>query len=139
MKGTFKSMHPEAKDRENDGNSTLMGQLVMKLFDARTTGHVQHLRADTYAIHMALGAFYDEIATKADSIAEAWQGTYQKLLSFPDPAPLSRTDPINTIKTLREWVEANRAAACDDSEIQNIIDEAVELMDSTLYKLRFLK
>lgn len=127
-----------AKDTETGGNAALMGKLVMKLFDARTNAHVQHLQAPTYAIHMALGGFYDEIASTADSIAEAWQGAYQTLLPLPAPGPLTR-DPLASLKMLREWIEENRAAACDDSEIQNLIDEAMDQIDSTMYKLRFLK
>lgn len=126
------------KDTETDGNAPLMAQLIMKLFDARTLGHVQHLGARTYASHMALGAFYDEIAAIADSICEAWQGTYGMLLTMPNPAPLGKDSPLKSLKTLREWIEANRVAACDDSEIQNLIDEATALIDSTMYKLKFL-
>ncbi|MHB0965291.1 MAG: DUF5856 family protein [Bellilinea sp.] len=128
---------PKASDTENDGDATLMGQLVMKLFDARTSAHVQHLRAGSYAQHMALNSFYDEIAGLADSIAEAWQGAYQKKLTFPNPGPLT-SDPLASLKTLRTWIEDNRGAACDDSEIQNVIDEVMQLIDSTMYKLRFL-
>jgi len=124
-------------DKETDGNAALMGKLVMKLFDARTNAHVQHLQARSYAVHMALGSFYDEIATIADSIAEAWQGTYQTILPFPNSTSLTR-DPLASLKTLREWIDENRATACDDSEIQNLIDEAVALIDSTMYKLKFL-
>ena len=124
-------------DKENDGNAALMGKLVMRLFDARTNAHVQHLQARSYAVHVALGGFYDGIASIADSIAEAWQGLYQKLLPLSNPVPLTR-DPLESLRTLRAWIEANREEACDDSEIQNLIDEAMALIDSTMYKLKFL-
>lgn len=129
---------PGDHEESEHNNPELMAELVMKLFDARTSTHALHLTATSYEVHVALGAFYDEIATIADVLAEAWQGAYQELLKFPDPAPLE-TDPLASIKALREWIEENRAEACDDSEIQNIIDEAMQLIDSTMYKLRFLK
>ena len=125
------------KDVENDGNPALMGQLVMKLFDARTSAHVQHLQTRSYAQHMALGSFYDSIASTGDSIAEAWQGLYEQILPFLNPAPLTK-DPLTSLKALRQWIESNREAMCDDSEIQNLIDEAMDNIDSTIYKLKFL-
>jgi hypothetical protein len=136
-KGMIQAPGSKSEDAENDGNNALMAQLVMKLFDARTNSHVQHLRATSYAQHMALNTFYDEIAGLADEIAEAWQGIYQQKLIFPNPGPLT-PDPLGSLKTLRKWLDDNRQEACDDSEIQNIIDETTQLIDSTMYKLKFL-
>ena len=119
-------------------NPEVMAQLVMKLFDARTSAHVQHLATRSYSTHMALGGFYSEIGDKADSIAESYQGTTGALLSLPDPAPLEQ-DPLASLQQLQLWIDQNRNAACSDSEIQNLIDEALDLINSTMYKLRFLK
>jgi hypothetical protein len=38
---------------------------------------------------------------------------------------------------LSEYVEQARQALPQDSEIQNIVDEIAQLIDSTLYLLRF--
>ena len=42
------------------------------------------------------------------------------------------------LKTMRRYIDDNRAGMVPDSELQNILDEIVALMDSTLYKLQFL-
>jgi hypothetical protein len=42
------------------------------------------------------------------------------------------------LKGLRRYIDDNRLAMTDCSEIQNLIDEAVALIDTTLYKLEFL-
>jgi hypothetical protein len=131
-------LYGENEDREEDGNNVLMAELVMRLMNAVTISHAQHLGAKSYSVHMALNDFYNGIGENADEIAEKWQGAYGQLLEFPDPAPLEK-EPLAFLQGLRQWIEQNRAEACDDSEIQNLIDEAMALIDGTLYKLRFLK
>ena len=45
------------------------------------------------------------------------------------------------VQELRAYVSTNRYVALkqSDSELQNITDNIVELLDSTIYKLTFLK
>ena len=38
-----------------------MEQLISLFFLARDIAHKEHLRTDSYARHMALGSFYDDI------------------------------------------------------------------------------
>ena len=118
-------------------NSQRAGQLVMTLFHARTAAHVLHLGTKSYAEHKALNEFYDAIVDLADSIAEAYQGIYG-LLEFPKESYKQPAEAVQFLASLRTWVGGNRAGVCDDSEIQNMIDEVQGLIDSTLYKLRFL-
>ena len=40
---------------------TKAGELVMRLFHARTTAHVLHLKSRSYAQHVALNEFYDGV------------------------------------------------------------------------------
>ena len=118
-------------------------ELVMRCFAARTTLHVLHLTTRSYAKHMAQGEFYDGIAGLADSFAETFQGIYG-LLRFPagggyDPGK-DHKDGLATLAELRTWVQARRRdiGSEKDTELQNIIDEIVALIDTTAYKLRFL-
>ena len=122
----------------NPTSKALMGQLVMKLFDARTSTHVQHLQTESFAAHSALGGFYDGIVGLADGIVESWQGCYGEILQYPNPSAI-QTDPLSTLTELRSWIEANRYLACDESEIQNEIDAVLNLINGTVYKLKFLK
>jgi hypothetical protein len=130
-------LYGEDETGETDGNMKLMAELVMRLLNARTIAHTQHLGTRSYAIHMALNEFYNDIGENADEIAEKWQGAYQQLLVFPDPMPLEK-DPLAFLKELRQWIESNRGEACDDSEIQNLIDEAMATIDGAMYKINFL-
>jgi hypothetical protein len=111
--------------------------LVMQLFHARTNAHVLHLRTRSYAAHIALNEFYDNIVELTDTLAEATQGRYG-ILDYPDLPYKPESDPIQMIRGLRRYIDENRMAMCDHSELQNLIDEIVAQADSTLYKLENL-
>ncbi len=113
------------------------GALMMELFHVRTNAHMLHLKTRSYAAHMALGSFYDELTDKIDSLAEAYQGRYG-IINYPEVPFKQEADAIMMIKTIRRYIDDNRLGMVPDSELQNILDEIVALMDSTLYKLEFL-
>ena len=128
----------------------MMGELIALLFLARELGHRAHLRVNgpgAYAAHIALGDFYDAIGGHADSIAEAYQGETGELLDIPmleGQLPDAFATGAQFIPVLREhltWLKENRYSACpqDQTAIQNLIDEAVSLYQSTIYKLSRLQ
>jgi hypothetical protein len=108
---------------------------TMCLLNSVTTGHILHLQ------HMALGAFYDDIGDLVDSFIEAFQGKYGLLTKYPTSAVLMPDmNPIDYLEYLKEDVQTLRRANGfpQDSELQNEIDNIANLINSTLYKLRFL-
>lgn len=117
----------------------MIGELVMRLFHARTNAHVLHLGTTSYAKHKALNEFYDGITDFADSIAEMVQD--EKLLVMPSVRYAPVDDPVKLVAGLRDWLRENRydAVSPEETEVQNVIDEAIGLCRSTLYKLKFLK
>lgn len=116
------------------------GELVMRCFNARTNAHVLHLQTKSFAAHKALNDFYGDIVPLADSFAEAWQGDYGLIPSFPAKYTY-HSDGLALMDDLSKWIEANRDDCCDadDTYLQNIIDEIVALIRGTQYKLKFLK
>lgn len=121
-------------------DTKMMGRLIAVLFLSRELAHREHLRTKSYSQHMALNTFYDEVIGIADSIAEAYQGRHGiidsiPMLDAPDKAPI---DVV--LEGQLALVEKLRYSAVDKTEtsIQNLIDEAVALFLSTLYKLRNL-
>ena len=113
------------------------GALIMELFHSSTNAHVQHLRTRSYAAHQALGSYYSDVLDKADSLAEAYQGRYG-IIDFPSLPFKMESDSTMMLKGLRRYIDDNRMKMVQDSELQNILDEVVALIDSTLYKLEFL-
>lgn len=121
-------------------NTNLIGELLMKLFHARTAAHVMHLQTRSYSTHMALNVFYDEIVPLADTVAETWLGMYGLIPSFP-PRYTPYVDPLKLLEDLGEWITSNRhkIGQPTDSHLQNEIDNIVTLIYQTLYKLNTLK
>lgn len=114
--------------------------LIGHLFLARDVTHSVHLNTRSYAKHKALGGFYEDVIELADDLAEAYQGRHGLI----GPITLHSAKKTNNVvdfleDSLRE-VENLRYKVCDkeDTAIQNIIDNIVDLYLSTLYKLKFL-
>lgn len=125
--------------------STVAAELVLRLFNASTTTHLYHLQTTSFSQHMALDTFYKTIIDLGDDFAETYQGNYGLLTDYPDEYPCvlpeKGTPALEMLSDLRDWVEENRdeIGTPTDTHLQNIIDEIVQLIDSTRYKLRFLK
>lgn len=120
----------------------MIGRLLAILFLSRDIAHRIHLTTDSYAKHMALGEFYDEVVERADSIAEMYQGRNGVIEEIPlleDDEDLD--DPVAVLSRHLEWVEEIRYTAVKKTEtaIQNEIDTVVGLYLSTLYKLKRFK
>jgi hypothetical protein len=119
----------------------MIGRLLALLFLGRELAHREHLRTKSYSQHMALNTFYDEIVGIADSIAEAYQGRNGIIDSIPMLTETSGGDIVSVLEKQLAAIEKLRytAVSKDETAIQNLIDEAVALYLSTLYKLKNLK
>ena len=123
-------------------HNALMGQFVSTLMASRTQAHIFHLQTPSFAAHKALNDFYDEIVDITDGLVESYQGKYGIITGYTNIA-LQEYQSCEAIivffETLCMYVEKSRQLICQDSYIQNQIDEVVALINSTIYKLRFLK
>jgi hypothetical protein len=123
-------------------NNALMGQFVSTLLASRTQAHIFHLQTPSFAAHKALNDYYDEIVGVTDGLVESYQGKYGIITGYSNIA-LQEYQSCEAIivffETLCMYVEKSRQLICQDSYIQNQIDEIVALIKSTIYKLRFLK
>jgi len=113
---------------------------VMCLLHSVTNAHILHLSTNSYSAHQALGNFYGEIGDLVDSFVEAFQGKYGLLTDYKAEYALP-INPIDYLNYLKAEVEKLRRdpAFPQDSELQNEVDNIANLINSTLYKLRFLK
>jgi hypothetical protein len=110
------------------------------LFLARDVAHSVHLGTRSYAKHVALNVFYDEIVDLADGFAEAYQGRKGLIGPISLMSAKKTTNIIEFLEGQLEEIEAGRyeVAPKTDTPLQNLIDGIIELYLSTLYKLRFL-
>jgi DNA-binding ferritin-like protein len=125
--------------------NAIIGQFVSTLFASRTQAHVFHLQTTgegSFATHSALNTYYDEIVGIVDGLVESYQGRYGIITGYGNVA-LQEVQNCEGIiayfEMLCMYVEKSRQMICQDSYIQNQIDEIVALISSTLYKLRFLR
>lgn len=114
---------------------------TMCLLNSVTTGHILHLQSRSYSQHMALGAYYDGIGDLVDAFVEAFQGKYGLLTKYPTSAGLMpNVEPTDYLTYLSDEVATLRRADGfpQDSELQNEVDNIANLINSTIYKLKFL-
>ena len=111
---------------------------VSILLHAGTNAHFLHLQTKSYAQHVALGDFYQSIIELADTWAEAYQGCYEVIDSYPADNFHLAKEPVKYLGQLSDFVGKIRKTLPDETQLQNIVDEIAALIDSTLYKLRFL-
>ena len=118
-----------------------MGEFILTLLHAATNTHILHLRSKSFAEHSALGEFYQALPDLVDAVVEATQGRYNELIDYPVQYYAPAATALEELQQLKDYVDDERRmeGIPQDSEIQNLIDEIADLIDSTLYKLQFLK
>ena len=117
-------------------------KLISFLLHSRTQTHIFHLQTDSFAAHMALNAYYDGIIPLVDGLVESYQGKNGILTGYSNFNLLEYTnvgEVIVYLQGLTNTIEKLRQGIPQDSYIQNQIDTVVELVESTSYKLKFLK
>ena len=115
-------------------------QLMGLLFLGRNVAHSVHLNTRSYSKHVALNIFYERIIGVADDFAEAYQGRHGLIGPIAIPAAKKTTNIIEFLQAQLDEIEKSRYEVCDkdDSSLQQLIDNIVEVYLRTLYKLRFL-
>lgn len=118
-----------------------MGEFALTLLHAATNTHILHLRSKSFSEHSALGEFYQALPDLVDAVVEATQGRTGQLIDYPVQYYAPASTGLEELLMLKDYVdeERHKEGIPQDSEIQNLIDEIADQIDSTLYKLRFLK
>jgi hypothetical protein len=114
--------------------------LVMCLLHSVTNAHILHFSTLSRSDHTALQSFYSAIGDHVDDFVESFQGKYGLLTAYRAEYALP-TAPVEYLIYLKDEVAMLRRADGfpQDSELQNVVDEIAQLINSTLYQLRFLK
>jgi hypothetical protein len=128
-----------AEIMESYASSPTPGEFFSTLLHSATIAHQIHFKTRSFAVHKALGEFYDEVVELTDALVESWQGKYGLVKNFPFKYDLETEDPEAFLADLDYYVKTHRELVSDDSEIQNDIDTIQTLINSTTYKIRFLK
>ena len=110
------------------------------LFLARDVAHSVHLNTRSYSKHVALNTFYDTVIDHADAFAEAYQGRHGLIGPITLHSAKKTTNITEFLESSLAEIEEMRykVAKKEDSSLQQLIDNIVELYLTTLYKLKFL-
>lgn len=99
----------------------------------------KHLKAYKYSDHMALDEFYDEMPEKVDDLIEAWMGVNgKKLKNYTNILNASNMGTLKYLRELRRLVKQGYPLMNGESELEAKLDDILELIDSTLYKIKEL-
>lgn len=116
-----------------------MGELILVLLHSATNAHIHHWKTSSFAQHEALGDFYAKLPDLVDALVEACIGVTGEKPDFPALYVQPTEDPVEEMESLKEYFDENRGELPDKSEIQNLADTIGDLIDSTIYKLKFLQ
>lgn len=122
---------------KNGMSNAIASEFFARARALATTTHFAHLSTDSYSEHVALNTFYEDIIEAVDKFCEAFIGAYGKFITLP-PISADMQIAVDAIIEFRDWIAENRESITDDSSLQNIIDESVELCNTTIYKLQKL-
>ena len=115
-----------------------MALFAATLLHSATNTHFFHWSTNSYAQHKALGNYYDEVVELVDDLIEAYMGCYEQIKSFPSTYHQPK-EPVKYLESLKAFVDDARKDLPQETQLQNIIDEIAQLIDSTLYKLKNLR
>jgi len=108
------------------------------LLHSATNTHFFHWETNSYSQHKALGKYYDEIVELVDDYVEAYMGCYEQIKSFPNVYHQPK-EPLKYLESLKNFVNEANADLPQKQELINIVAEIQQLIDSTIFKIKYLK
>ena len=132
--------------------SNLVGTLIMSVGHM----HLAHFivgngKHGSYAAHIALQTYYEEMSELADALAEhilksTYLDEYEDVSDYlnnsePNIPTEPSSIPVIYLENLKLFVNNARMVLFDekDQPVQSLIDDIINLIEQTLYKLTRLK
>ena len=113
----------------------LFGTLQMSV----VSGWRKHLRSAKYGKHIALQEFYEEMPDKVDALIEAWMGANgKKVGNFTNILSSTNLNTLSYLKELKSVCRQGYPLMREDEELKSLLDDIVNLINSTLYKVKEL-
>lgn len=99
----------------------------------------KHLRTAKYGKHEALDEFYKEMPEKVDALIEAWMGAHgKKVGAFQNILSSSNLNTLKYLQELKRVCKEGYSLMGDNDELKSLLDDIVNLINSTLYKVKEL-
>ena len=122
--------------KEKELFTTVKPEIVLgQLFQSRDIIHLSHLQTTSFSEHKALDGYYSDLLGLVDSLVESYFGTIGKRLNFKIPGSEYMNAKAH-LTYMRDYVMKHRNVfGADNTHLQNILDEIIALITSTLYQL----
>lgn len=99
----------------------------------------KHLRAAKYSKHMALDEFYKKMPELVDNLIEAYMGNKgSKIKDYENVLKSSNQNTLKYLTDLKKVVKEGYEVIGDDESVKACLDSILELINSTLYKVKEL-
>lgn len=106
-------------------------KFIGMLFQSRDIMHIAHLQTTSFAEHKALNGYYDGILDLTDKFIEVYFGRFKRVeIVIPESKIMSSVEHLKEMQQLIDGERNNYP-----SELQNIMDEMLSLINKTLYLL----
>lgn len=113
----------------------LFGTLQMSV----VAGWRKHLRTAKYGKHKALQEFYEEMPDKVDALIEGWMGANgKKVGAFQNVLSSSNLNTLKYLNELKRVCKEGRTLMGENEELNSLLDDILNLINSTLYKVKEL-
>lgn len=114
-------------------------ELFGTLQQATVASWRKHLRTAKYAKHEALDEFYKELPEKVDALIEGYMGAHgKKITKFENILKSSNMNTLKYLQELKKVCKQGYDLLDENEELQGLLDDIVNLINSTLYKVKEL-
>ena len=114
-------------------------ELFGTLQQATVASWRKHLRTAKYAKHEALDEFYKELPEKVDALIEGYMGAYgKKITKFENILKSSNMNTLKYLQELKKVCKQGYDLLDENEELEGLLDDIVNLINSTLYKVKEL-
>ena len=139
-KTTFEKMSLNIITEEKKKDMTYT-ELMSKLMHSNKQAQVFHRQTGSFSEHDALGGYYDGIEDLIDDLIETYQGKHGLLKGYTSYDLVDYSSNSQLVKYFSELEKDVEEVytTIKDTYIQNQLDEVKQLINKTLYKLKFLK
>lgn len=129
------------KDAKYDNNPAA-SEFFSTLMAAATYAQILHRQTvgeGSDARHRALGDLYDGLIDLSDNVVEQYQGCKEALVAYQLASYKEPADAVAFVRELHDYIEATRYKVCEETYIQNSIDEILSLLVRVKFRLMFLR
>lgn len=117
----------------------MINQLIARVFEARNVTHLAHWGTNSYAEHMALGDFYEDVIEALDDLVENYQACFGLIGSLDKGSSREDCEVLECLQEDVRWIKKNSDKITQGlTPLQNLLDNLVSVYLKTIYKLENL-